>query len=125
VIELPITLLQDHTLFQILRERSIDQWVRKSEWIAAHHGLITLITHPDYLADSELLDLYEAFLVYLRARDDCWHALPREVAAWWRARAPLRCELTECGPRITGGEEPRATVAWAGVGDDGELTLET
>jgi len=125
VIELPITLLQDHTLFEILRERSIDQWVRKSEWIAAHHGLICLITHPDYLADPGLLDLYEAFLVYLRGQDDCWHALPCEVASWWRARAPLRCELTEHGPRISGGDEQRATVAWATLGDEGQLMLTT
>jgi peptidoglycan/xylan/chitin deacetylase (PgdA/CDA1 family) len=125
VIELPITLLQDHTLFEILRERSIGPWVRKSEWIAAHHGLITLITHPDYLADDELLVLYESFLAYLRAQDGCWHALPREVAAWWRERAPLQVEPTEDGPRIGGGEEPRATVAWARLGDEGELTLAT
>jgi hypothetical protein len=125
VVELPITLPQDHTLFEILRERSIGHWVHKSEWIAAHRGLVTLITHPDYLADSELLDLYESFLVYLRSREGCWHALPREVAAWWRSRAPLRCDASDGGTRIIGGEEPRATVAWAQLSDGGKLTIET
>jgi peptidoglycan/xylan/chitin deacetylase (PgdA/CDA1 family) len=124
VVELPITLPQDHTLFEVLRERSIGHWVRKSEWIAAHHGLITLITHPDYLADPELLELYESFLVYLRGLERCWHALTRDVAAWWRMRARLRCEATDSEPRITGAHEPRATVAWARRRDDGELELE-
>ena len=34
VVELPITLVQDHTLWEILRERSIDRWVEKGDWIA-------------------------------------------------------------------------------------------
>jgi peptidoglycan/xylan/chitin deacetylase (PgdA/CDA1 family) len=125
VVELPITLVQDHTLFRILRARSIGHWLGKTEWIAAHHGLVTLITHPDYLADPTLLERYESFLVYLRTRQDCWHALPRDVAAWWRGRAQLRCEAAEAGPRIVGADEPRATVAWARLGDDGALALET
>jgi len=31
--------------------------------------------------------VYEDFLRAMRARADYWHALPREVAGWWRARA--------------------------------------
>jgi hypothetical protein len=108
VIELPITLVQDHTLFTILGERTPRLWVEKTDWIERHHGLVNLITHPDYLADPELLDIYDSFLDDLRRRERCWHALPRDVARWWRGR----------------DSDPRATVVWASLGDDGELVLD-
>lgn len=87
MVELPITLVQDHTLWEILRTRSIDPWVEKSEWIAEHHGLVNLILHPDYAVDQERLDLYEALLEHFIAMEGAWHALPRDVAGWWRDRA--------------------------------------
>ena len=91
VVELPITLVQDHTLWEILRAQSIDLWAEKSEWIIANHGLINLITHPDYLDTPERLALYEEFLGFLAGQPDGWHALPRDVAGWWRVRDGLGC----------------------------------
>ena len=96
VVELPITLTQDHTLFEILRERSIDLWREKSDWIIDAHGLINVIVHPDYLLTPARLAFYEGFLVHLRRRidrDAGWHALPRDVASWWKVRATLADEL--------------------------------
>ncbi len=87
LVELPITLVQDHTLWEILREDTIDLWTRKSEWIAAHGGLINLITHPDYLDTPARLRMYEEFLDYLAGLDGGWYPLPREAAEWWRTRA--------------------------------------
>jgi len=87
MVELPITLVQDHTLWEILREDTIDLWRRKSDWIAEHGGLINLITHPDYLDTPARLRMYEEFLEYLAGQDGGWYPLPREVAEWWRARA--------------------------------------
>jgi len=87
LVELPITLAQDHTLWDILRERSIEPWVTKTRWIAEHHGLVSLIVHPDYVIAPDRLALYDTFLAHLVAQDGVWMALPREVAAWWRARA--------------------------------------
>jgi peptidoglycan/xylan/chitin deacetylase (PgdA/CDA1 family) len=125
VVELPITLVQDHTLFTILGEDSIRLWVEKAEWIERHYGLVTLITHPDYLADSELLSRYDEFLGYLSARERCWHALPRDVTAWWRTREQLSCEPGVDGVRIVGPADDRASIAWARVGSNGKLELET
>lgn len=84
LVELPITLVQDHTLWEILCEETIDLWTRKSDWIIANGGLINLITHPDYLDTPARLRMYEEFLEYLGHQERGWFALPREVAAWWR-----------------------------------------
>lgn len=113
IVELPITLAQDHTLLEILGERTPRLWVEKSEWIIANHGLVNLITHPDYLDSPERLALYDEFLSFLAATRGGWHALPREVAQWWRMRSRLSCEQGPDGPRIVGEHDGSATVAWA------------
>jgi peptidoglycan/xylan/chitin deacetylase (PgdA/CDA1 family) len=113
LVELPITLVQDHTLFEILRADSIEQWTRKSDWIIEHHGLINLITHPDYLDTPRRLRLYEEFLEYLAAQSGGWHALPRDVAQWWRTRAGLALVQEDGSVRIDGPAAERASVAWA------------
>jgi hypothetical protein len=90
VVELPLTMMQDHTMFEILREPGIDRWTEKADWIMRNHGLITLNVHPDYVVEQRYLDRYEAFLAYLaERRDGGWHALPRDVARWWRQRDAL------------------------------------
>ena len=38
-IELPYTLPQDSTLFLVLREKTIEIWKRKLDWIAEHGGM--------------------------------------------------------------------------------------
>jgi peptidoglycan/xylan/chitin deacetylase (PgdA/CDA1 family) len=129
LVELPITLVQDHTLWEILGDESIDRWVEKSEWIAANHGLVQLLVHPDYLLSDERLELYGSFLAWLRElidRDGGWHALPCEVAGWWKQRAALSCAEGDDGTvRIEGGPgAERARVAWALRDGTGEIVLE-
>ncbi len=124
LVELPITLVQDHTLWEILREPSIDRWTEKSEWIIENHGLINLITHPDYLDTPERLALYEEFLIFLAGRRDGWYARPDEVAGWWRTREGLRCEVSPDGDAlITGAGADRATLAWVSE-SGGELAID-
>ncbi|MHB1836297.1 MAG: polysaccharide deacetylase family protein [Solirubrobacteraceae bacterium] len=86
VVELPITMVQDHTLWEVLGERTIELWLSKSDWIAAHHGLININTHPDYLVTPERLRAYDEFVASVASIDRCWHALPNAVAGWWRQR---------------------------------------
>jgi peptidoglycan/xylan/chitin deacetylase (PgdA/CDA1 family) len=125
VVELPITLVQDHTLFEILRQDSCDLWVQKSDWLIENHGLINLLTHPDYLLTDQRLETYDRFLAYLAARSDGWHALPREVADWWNTRAGLDVEQTDDGgTRLTGGPAEGATIAWASE-LSGQVVLES
>jgi hypothetical protein len=89
-VELPYTLPQDSTLFNVLEETTIDVWKRKLDWVAARGGLALVNVHPDYVTfrgrGRELeysVDFYRRFLEYVRHRYDgaCWFALPRDVAA--------------------------------------------
>jgi peptidoglycan/xylan/chitin deacetylase (PgdA/CDA1 family) len=121
LVELPITLIQDHTLFEILREESIRGWVEKSEWIIDNNGLINLLVHPDYLLTPERLDLYDAFLRFLRSQSDGWHALPRDVARWWKARASIECRPDGGGgAQLAGPDEAVATAGVMWAREDGE-----
>jgi peptidoglycan/xylan/chitin deacetylase (PgdA/CDA1 family) len=88
VIELPYTLPQDHTLFTVLNEHTIDTWTGQVARLEASFGLIQCVTHPDpgYLGDRRKRGYYTDLLDYALARDRVWTALPREVARWWRER---------------------------------------
>lgn len=98
-VELPYTLPQDSTLFLLLRERSIEIWKKKVDWIAEHGGMVLLDTHPDYMAmgspasqDEYPVQFYLELLEYLRSRyqDQYWHVLPKDVARWVRAGSPAK-----------------------------------
>jgi peptidoglycan/xylan/chitin deacetylase (PgdA/CDA1 family) len=87
-VELPWTLTQDHTLFTLLRHRSIDLWLGQVERLRDAAGLIEALTHPDpgYLGEPRNARLYEAFLDRMTEHADLWNALPRDIARWWRYR---------------------------------------
>ena len=86
-IELPYTLRQDCTLGYILGERTPRLWLDKLEFIERYCGMALLNTHPDYLRDGKIWDLYVAFLNTLVEKENYWHALPNEAARWWRKRS--------------------------------------
>ncbi len=90
-VELPYTLVQDSTLFLLLREPTNTLWEKKLDWIVQRGGMALLNTHPDYMSfDSEKVgslefsaERYADFLRQVTSRyaETYWHALPREVAA--------------------------------------------
>ena len=92
-IELPYTLPQDSTLFLLLREQTIDIWLRKLDWIAKHGGMALVNIHPDYLCfdgavetdDQYPCSRYKAFLEYLHKQYEgaFWNATPAEVAQFY------------------------------------------
>ena len=88
-IELPYTLVQDYTLTSVLRETTPRLWLEKVDFIRDYCGMALLNTHPDYLVSSRTRRVYVDFLGAMRARADYWHALPGDVAGWWRARAKV------------------------------------
>jgi peptidoglycan/xylan/chitin deacetylase (PgdA/CDA1 family) len=121
MVELPLTMPQDHTLFDILGERSIRIWRRKAEWIARHHGLVCVLVHPDYVLTEDRLDLYDELLASLSSRTDAWQALPRDAARWWRARAALEDGVADRHTNV-GEFAARWTMAHARK-DDGDAIV--
>jgi hypothetical protein len=101
LVELPITLPQDHTLFVIL-ERDEALWVEKAELLREQGGMALLITHPDYMLDEERLEAYRRFLQRFEGDGGLWRALPQEVSSWWRRRARSRIEASSEGWTVAG-----------------------
>jgi peptidoglycan/xylan/chitin deacetylase (PgdA/CDA1 family) len=85
-LELPYTLVQDHTLTEVLKETTPRIWLEKVDFIRRYSGMALVITHPDYLRNPTSWRMYADFLRVMRNRADFWHALPRDLAGWWRAR---------------------------------------
>jgi peptidoglycan/xylan/chitin deacetylase (PgdA/CDA1 family) len=94
ILELPITLPQDHTLWEILHRPALPVWRAKLAWLRACGGLATLIVHPDYLTNEERWAEYSGFLSELQEQQGVWVALPREVAAWWTSLREPHQEVT-------------------------------
>jgi len=114
LVELPLTLVQDHTLFEILGETDIALWREKAAWVAQHGGLVNVLVHPDYALTEERLRHYDDLLTFLEGLEDGWHALPRDVAAWWRERATIEQALQRGhAAEDVVGAGGRASVAWA------------
>ncbi len=94
-VELPYTLMQDYTLTVVLGATTPEIWLQKVDFIERYHGMVLLGTHPDYLSKRVTRKVYADFLQAMRRREGYWHALPRDVARWWRARAASATDVSE------------------------------
>jgi hypothetical protein len=110
MVELPITLAQDHTVFTIL-QRDEALWLDKTEFLRGRGGMALLILHPDY-ADARVLAAYEGFLAAHRDDQEMWAALPSEVAAWWRRRAATSLRLEDDEWHMSGPAADEAAIAF-------------
>ena len=86
-LELPYTLTQDSTLFNVLHEVSPRIWLEKTAFLKKYNGMALMLVHPDYSSGGVARQCYEAFLREIKSHEEYWHALPKEVAAWWKERA--------------------------------------
>lgn len=126
ILELPVTTVQDYTLFHVLNEPSIDLWKAQVDVILRKNGFLNFIVHPDYVMRGDTLPIYEGLLAYLRevaSRTPVWCALPAEVDAWWRARSKMDVIKDGDSWRIEGDVTGRAVLAYA-INVDGTLTYE-
>jgi hypothetical protein len=112
MVELPITMPQDHTLFAILGQPDGATWLRKARLLRERGGMALMLTHPDYAGDRRVTDGYRAVLDEFGPDDSAWHALPRDVASWWRERAASLVRRGS-GLAIDGPAGDRARIAFA------------
>jgi glycosyltransferase involved in cell wall biosynthesis len=97
-VELPYTLPQDSTLFNVFGESTPEIWLRKLDWIAAHGGMVLVNVHPDYLRfegdppspRTFPVAHYIRLLEWLREchGDTFWQPLPRDLAEFVRTISP-------------------------------------
>jgi hypothetical protein len=116
ILELPVTTVQDYTLFHILNEYSINLWKTQLNRIIAKNGLASFIVHPDYVIEPEARRVYLELLGHLRElrrQAGLWCALPSEVEIWWRNRSKMSLVADGSGWRIEGKGSERAVVAYA------------
>jgi hypothetical protein len=110
VVELPITLAQDHTVFVILRRRDAKVWMDKAEALRRRGGMALVLTHPDYVRLGPVPEAYDALLARYADDPSAWRALPGEVSRWWRRRAESRLKPTTNGWEVVGPAAGEATV---------------
>jgi hypothetical protein len=121
VVELPLTTTQDYSLFHILNDYSTRLWQTELALIRENHGLMSLLTHPDYLVEARARKVYEELLEELRemiVSEGIWCALPRDVDHWWRVRGEMKLVRQGEGWEIVGPEHERARVAYAVLEDN-------
>jgi hypothetical protein len=85
-VELPYTLMQDYTLTAVLGESTPRLWLEKLNFIEENYGMALLNSHPDYLMFQNTWNVYYQFLLAMKEREGYWHALPSQVANWWKNR---------------------------------------
>jgi hypothetical protein len=116
IVELPLTTSQDYSLFHILNDYSIDLWKQQFALIRERNGLISFLTHPDYLEERRARDVYESLLGYIRQMVACeklWVTVPGDVDRWWRARSQMKLVPRGNDWEIVGAESERARLAYA------------
>jgi hypothetical protein len=111
LVELPITLPQDHTLFVVLR-RGGEVWHEKLEFLCSRGGMGLLITHPDYLTTDAPLAAYRRLLEAYVDDDTAWKALPWEVSDWWRRRAGTFLTFSAGRWSPVGAAADQAAIEW-------------
>jgi hypothetical protein len=100
-VELPYTIPQDFTLFILMKQKNIDTWKRKLDWIVQHNGMVLVVTHPDYINFDGRFRTFEQYswshyaelLEYVKSEYEgkYWHVLPRGIASFWESTFKGSC----------------------------------
>ena len=92
-IELPYTLSQDFMALIIFKDKNLNIWKEKLEWVVQKGGMALLNVHPDYInfgdakqrVDEYPVSYYIDFLNYIKKqyKNQYWHVTPKEMASFW------------------------------------------
>lgn len=125
MVELPLTMPQDHTLYEILGHGDVNLWDKKADWIEQVGGLVLINVHPDYIQSAQRLQQYENFLRRMKQRAQMWHALPKDIAQWWSDRNSSALVIRDGKPEVTGPLADRACVARLALDEEQLLRFES
>jgi peptidoglycan/xylan/chitin deacetylase (PgdA/CDA1 family) len=114
-VELPYTLVQDYTLMVTLGETTPRIWLDKVDFIKKYYGMALVNVHPDYLPEGNHLAIYSDFLSKMKNHTECWSALPRDVASWWKKRAMVSLEIGNDGKVIVPSYASEITIGNIGI----------
>jgi glycosyltransferase involved in cell wall biosynthesis len=121
ILEIPVTMTQDYSIFHILQEHSINLWKRQLRTIVDGHGLVSVIIHPDYVTEPKEQRVFRELLTYVRdlcAAENIWATVPAQINSWWRQRNEMKLVSNADGWQITGEGSEAARIAYASlVGD--------
>lgn len=116
ILEIPVTMTQDYSLFHILNECSTDLWKRELRIVLEGHGMASFIVHPDYIVDDSARSTYADLLDHLavlRDGQNVWIAKPSEINRWWRQRAAMCVVRDSNGWSVEGPGSEQARLAFA------------
>jgi hypothetical protein len=110
LVELPITLVQDHTLFDLLAHQDERMWIDKTHFLRDRGGMALFLTHPDYVGGGHLVDAYRRVLDEFAGDTTAWKALPAEVSEWWRRRSHSNLQRNNGDWCVVGPAEGEARI---------------
>jgi|SRR5579875_694972 len=116
LLEIPTTMTQDYSLFNILREYSLDLWDKQIRLVLEKHGVMNFIIHPDYIIREREQGVYKALLhrlSELRESAGLWITLPSDLNKWWRQRNRMKLVRNDGRWEILGEGSDRARIAYA------------
>lgn len=116
IVELPVTLPQDHTLFEILKKKDISIWQKKIDWIEKMNGMVLIIVHPDYF-NAKMEKYYIELLEYISNKKNFWAPCPIEICRWWLSRDSSELIYREGNLIIEGNAQKSGVVRWHCVQD--------
>ena len=123
IVHVHITVPQDHTLFEILRETDAGSWRAKVAAIRERGGLALVLAHPDYARNPHMAREWRAMLEEVADDPTMWQPLPRDAARWWRNRAASHVVRTDRGWAVLGPAAGRAGVRLLGNPSATQRTL--
>jgi hypothetical protein len=121
ILEIPVTTIQDYTLFNILGDFSTRIWKEQTRMICERSGLMSFIVHPDYVIEDHERAVYEELLQHIVEMSEdrsVWLSTPSQVNQWWRQRAQMRLVSGPNGWMIENPGDGRARVAYASLDGD-------
>ena len=124
ILELPLTTIQDYSLFHVLGDYSIELWKKQIALILNENGLASFNIHPDYVVSTKARRVYVTlieFLSDLRTTANVWMALPSQVNRWWRERSGMKLVAQGHTWAIEGSGKEKARIAYAAL--DGDQVL--